>query len=61
MNDSATVDSIFQNIIDNRLVNIELILSGSHIGMMKDTLQEKNALYKYHMVNIAQNNQSKET
>lgn len=45
MNDSATVDSIFQNIIDNRLVNIELILSGSHIGMMKDTLQEKNALY----------------
>ena len=28
MNDSATVDSIFQNIIDNRLVNIELILSG---------------------------------
>ena len=45
MNDSATVDSVFQNIIDNRLVNVELILSGSHIGMMKDTLQEKNALY----------------
>ena len=45
MNDSATVDSVFQSIIDNRLVNVELILSGSHIGMMKDTLQEKNALY----------------
>lgn len=43
--DSATVDSIFQNIIDNRLSNIELILSGSHIGMMKDLLQERNALY----------------
>lgn len=52
MNDSATVDSIFQNIIDNRLVNIELILSGSHIGMMKDTLQEKNALYGRFAVTI---------
>ncbi len=45
MNGSAAVDSIFQSIIDNRLSNIELILSGSHIGMMKDALQEKNALY----------------
>ena len=45
MSDSAAVDSIFQSIIDNRLSNIELILSGSHIGMMKDALQEKNALY----------------
>lgn len=55
MNDSATVDSIFQNIIDNRLVNIELILSGSHIGMMKDTLQEKNALYGRFTVTIKLN------
>lgn len=55
MNDSATVDSIFQNIIDNRLVNIELILSGSHIGMMKDTLQEKNALYGRFAVTIKLN------
>ena len=45
MTDSAAVDSIFQSIIDNRLSNIELILSGSHIGIMKDALQEKNALY----------------
>ena len=55
MNDSATVDSVFQNIIDNRLVNIELILSGSHIGMMKDTLQEKNALYGRFAVTIKLN------
>ena len=55
MNDSVTVDSIFQNIIDNRLVNIELILSGSHIGMMKDALQEKNALYGRFAVTIKLN------
>ena len=58
MNDSATVDSIFQNIIDNRLVNIELILSGSHIGMMKDALQEKNALYGRFAVTIKLNEQN---
>ena len=46
MNDSATVDSIFQNIIDNRLANIELILYRlPYWYRMKDTLQEKNALY----------------
>ena len=53
--DSATVDSIFQNIIDNRLTNIELILSGSHIGMMKDLLQERNALYGRFAVTIKLN------
>lgn len=40
-----TIDSIFQNIIDNHLKNICLFVSGSHIGMMKDLLEEKNALY----------------
>ncbi len=40
-----TVDSIFQSVIDNNLKNIRLFLSGSHIGMMKDLLEEKNALY----------------
>ena len=39
------VDSIFQNIIDNHLTNISLFISGSHVGMMKDLLEEKNALY----------------
>lgn len=40
-----TVDSVFQAVIDNYLSNIRLIISGSHIGMMKDLLEEKNALY----------------
>ena len=53
--DSATVDSIFQNIIDNRLSNIELVLSGSHIGMMKNLLQERNALYGRFAVTIKLN------
>lgn len=53
--DSATVDSIFQNIIDNRLSNIELVLSGSHIGMMKDLLQERSALYGRFAVTIKLN------
>lgn len=39
------VDSLFQTIIDNHIGNIRLFLSGSHIGMMKDLLAERNALY----------------
>lgn len=45
MSQPETIDSIFQVIIDRYLSNIELILSGSHIGMMKDLLNESNALY----------------
>lgn len=45
MNDSGVVDSVFQSIIDSRLSNIELILAGSHIGLMKNLLQERNPLY----------------
>ena len=41
----AAVDSQFQKIIDNYIGHIRLFLSGSHIGMMKDMLNEKNALY----------------
>ncbi|MBQ6594679.1 MAG: AAA family ATPase [Clostridia bacterium] len=40
-----TVDSIFQAIIDGHLANIDLVVSGSHIGMMRDMLREGNALY----------------
>ncbi len=40
-----TVDSVFQSIIDNNLTNIRLFISGSHVGMMKDLLEEGNALY----------------
>lgn len=45
VNDSGVVDSVFQSIIDSRLSNIELILAGSHIGLMKGLLQERNPLY----------------
>ncbi|MCD7715038.1 MAG: AAA family ATPase [Lachnospiraceae bacterium] len=43
--EAATVDSVFQSIIDNNLANIRLFISGSHVGMMKDLLEENNALY----------------
>ena len=43
--DPETIDSMFQKIIDNNLSNIRLFISGSHIGMMKNLLEEKNALY----------------
>lgn len=42
---AETVDSVFQSIIDNNLKNIRLFVSGSHIAMMKDLLEEGNALY----------------
>lgn len=42
---SETVDSIFQSIIDQRLTNVRLFISGSHVGMMKHLLRESNALY----------------
>lgn len=44
-NKHETIDSIFQSVIDNNLKNIRLFISGSHIGIMKDLLDEKNALY----------------
>ena len=51
LSDSDAVDSLFQHIIDNKLKNIRLVLSGSHIGMMKDMLREGNALYgRFHAV-----------
>ena len=49
---SETIDSIFQVIIDNNLKNIRLFISGSHIGMMKDLLEEKNALYGRFTINL---------
>ena len=45
MADAAMVDSIFQSIIDNHLANINLVVSGSHVGIMKEMLEENNALY----------------
>ena len=45
MTQPEMVDSTFQAIIDNHLANINLVVSGSHIGMMRDMLREGNALY----------------
>lgn len=42
---AKTVDSMFQSIIDNHIKNIRLFISGSHISIMKDLLEEGNALY----------------
>ncbi len=39
------IDSMFQNIIDNHIANIRLFISGSYISIMKDMLEEGNALY----------------
>ena len=50
-NEGKLVDSIFQSIIDNRLKNLNLILSGSHVGMMREMLGEDNSLYgRFHTV-----------
>ena len=45
INKAETVDSVFQSVIDNSLSNIHLFICGSHVGMMKDLLNENNALY----------------
>ena len=43
--EAKKIDSIFQSIVDTRLNNISLILSGSQISVMKNLLEEKDALY----------------
>ena len=43
--DSRKIDSIFQNVIDTRLSNVSLVLSGSQISVMKNLMEEKDALY----------------
>ena len=43
--DPETVDSVFQTVIDQRLSNIHLVISGSQISVMKDLLKKGNALY----------------
>lgn len=44
-NNKDTIDSIFQNIIDNYSKNINLIIAGSHIGMMKTLVKSNNPLF----------------
>ena len=40
-----TAQAIIQYIIDNLLGNISLVISGSHISIMREMLSEGNALY----------------
>ena len=43
--DPGIADSVFQTVIDQKLSNIHLVLSGSQVSIMKKMLQEGNALY----------------
>ena len=45
LNDSKTIDSHFQTIIDNNISNINLIISGSQVKMMETVLKEGNPLF----------------
>lgn len=43
--DAEIVDSVFQTVIDQKLSNIHLVLSGSQVSVMKNLLKKGNALY----------------
>ena len=45
LNESSTIDSHFQTIIDNYINNIDLVISGSQIKMMESVLKEGNPLF----------------
>ncbi len=45
MNNSNTIDSIFQNIFDNYSNNLNFIICGSEINMMNELLNEGNPLF----------------
>ena len=44
-NNKDEIDSIFQTIFDNYSENLNIIISGSHIGMMKSLIKEGNPLF----------------
>ena len=44
-NDSDEIESLFQKLLDQYGANINVILSGSNIGMMKALIEKKNPLY----------------
>lgn len=44
-NDKNEIDSMFQTILEKNSNNLNIVLSGSHIGMMKDLLMQKNPLF----------------
>ena len=45
LNNTSYVDSMFQNVIDNHIKNLNLIISGSSMKIMNEILQEGNALF----------------
>ena len=50
-NDKNQVDSLLQTILDQRASNLNIILSGSHIGMMKTLIKQNNPLFgRFHTV-----------
>ena len=44
-NDKNEIDSMFQTILEKSSNNLNIVLSGSHVGMMKDLLKQKNPLF----------------
>ena len=45
LNNAKVVDSMFQNIIDNHITNLNIIISGSSMKIMTEILQEGNPLF----------------
>ncbi len=49
--DTEIVDSVFQTVIDQKISNIHLVISGSQVSVMKNLLQKGNALYgRFHLI-----------
>ena len=45
LNNPTSIDSMFQNAIDNHIKNLNLIISGSSMKIMNEILKEGNALF----------------
>ena len=45
LNNPSYIDSMFQNVIDNHIKNLNIIISGSSMKIMNDILKEGNALF----------------
>ena len=45
LNNPTSIDSMFQNVIDNHIKNLNIIISGSSMKIMNEILKEGNALF----------------
>jgi AAA+ ATPase superfamily predicted ATPase len=45
LNNPSYIDSMFQNVIDNYIKNLNIIISGSSMKIMNEILKESNALF----------------